>query len=177
MSMPVISSVQILRASTTRVKRRRLTSDGVLDLNTRVDLDEVVPAHLVDQELGGTSIPVSDALRELDGIGEDGLADLLGEVSRGCDFDDLLVATLHGAVTLEEVDGVALGVSEELHLNVTRTLEEPLNEDGTVTEGGLSLGNGTLEGGLEIRLLTDDAHTASTTAHRGLDDHCSHLRV
>ena len=150
---------------------RRLTSDGVLDLDTRVDLNEVVPAHLVDQELGGTSIPVSDALREFDGIRENGLADLLGEVSRGCDFDDLLVATLHGAVTLEEVDGVALGVSKELHLNVTRTLEEPLNEDGTVAEGGLGLGNGTFEGGLEVGLFTDDTHTTTSTTHSCFDDH------
>ena len=102
----------------------------MLDLNTRVNFDEVMPAHLVNQELSGTGIPVSDALRELDGIRENGLANLFGEVSRGRDLDDLLVATLHGAVTLKEVYGVALGVSEELHLNVARALKETLDEDG-----------------------------------------------
>ena len=46
----------------------------MLDLNTRVDLNEVVPAHLVDQELCGTSVAIADALRELDRVAEDRLA-------------------------------------------------------------------------------------------------------
>ena len=73
---------------------RIITSNGVLDLNTGVDLDEVMPAHLVNQELSGTCIPVADALRKLDGIGKNTSPDLLREVSGGCYFDNLLVATL-----------------------------------------------------------------------------------
>ena len=98
----------------------------MFNLNTRVDLNEVVASHLVDQELSGTGVPVSDALCELDGIGQDSLTDLLGEVSRGGDFDDLLVTTLNGAVTLEQVNGVALSISEELDFNVAGALKETL---------------------------------------------------
>ena len=79
----------------------------MLNLNTRVDLDEVVAAHLVDKELGRAGVPVAHALRELDRVSEDRLADLLGEVHRGRDLDDLLVAALHRAVTLKKVDCVA----------------------------------------------------------------------
>ena len=142
----------------------------MLDLNTRVNFDEVMPAHLVNQELSGTGIPVSDALCEFDGIGEDGLADLFGEVSRGCDLDDLLVAALHGTVALEQVDGVALRVREELHLDVPRPLEEPLDEYGAIAEGGLRLRDGALEGSLEVGLFAHDTHTTTTTAHRRLND-------
>ncbi len=52
-----------------------LTSDGVLDLNTRVDLNEVVSSHLVNQELGGTGVPIPYTLRELDSVGQDRLPD------------------------------------------------------------------------------------------------------
>ena len=66
----------------------------MLDLNTGVDLDEVVPSHLVDQELSGTCVPVSDTLRELDRVSQNGLTDLLREVSGRGDLDDLLMTTL-----------------------------------------------------------------------------------
>lgn len=44
------------------------TSDCVLDLDTRVDLNEVMPAHLVDQELCSSRVPVAHAPRELDRV-------------------------------------------------------------------------------------------------------------
>ena len=145
----------------------------MLDLNTRVDLNEVVPAHLVDQELCGTSVAIADALRKLDRVAEDRLADLFGEVRRGRDLNDLLVAALHGAVALKEVDRVPLGVREELDLNVARPLKEALDEDGAVAERGLGLAHGALERALEVGHLAHDTHAATTTAHRGLDDHWS----
>ena len=117
----------------------------MLDLDTGVDLDEVVPAHLVDQELGSTGVPVADALRELDGIVQDGLTNLIGEVSRGGDLDDLLVATLDGTITLEKVDGVACGISKDLDLDVARALKEALDEDSAITESALRLGYSTFE--------------------------------
>ena len=131
-----------------------------------------MPTHLVNQELRRARVPILDALRKLDRIGQDGLADLLWEVHRGCDLDDLLVTPLHGAVALEQVHSVADGVREELHLDMARSLEEALDEDGAVTERGLSLTDRAFERGFEFRLFTDDAHAAPATAHGGLDDDC-----
>ena len=88
-----------------------LTGDGVLDLNTWVDLNEVVSAHLVDQELSSTRISVPDALRELDSIGEDRPPNLLGKVRGWCNLNNLLVTTLNRAITLEKMHGVSGGVS------------------------------------------------------------------
>ena len=82
----------------------------MLDLDTRVDFDEVVPSHLVDQELGGTSVTVSNTLSQLDSIVQDSLTNIFGKVHCRCDFDDLLVPALHGAVTLEEGEVVAVRV-------------------------------------------------------------------
>ena len=154
------------------VHQTKLTGDSMFDLDTRIDLDEVMPAHLVDQELSSTRVPVPDTLRKLDGVGQNGLADFLRKMSRGSDFDDLLVTTLDGAVALEKVHSVASGIGKDLDFNMARALKEPLNEDGTIAEGGLGLGDGPLESILEIRLLADDTHTATSASHGRLDDHC-----
>jgi hypothetical protein len=45
-----------------------------------------------------------------------------------------------------------------------------LDEDGSVTESTLGLGDGTLKALLEARLVPDDTHTTTTTAHGRLDD-------
>lgn len=45
-----------------------------------------------------------------------------------------------------------------------------LDEDGSVTESALGLGDGTLKALLEARLVPDDTHTTTTAAHGRLDD-------
>jgi hypothetical protein len=64
----------------------------VLNLNTGVDLDEVMSTLLVDQEFSGTGVPVSDGTCELQSVVEDGLADGLVEVRCWSNFDDLSLA-------------------------------------------------------------------------------------
>jgi hypothetical protein len=147
------------------------TGDGVLDLDARVNFDEVVPAHLVDKELCRARITVADALRKLDCVGKNRLADLLRQVCRGRDLYDLLVAALYGAVALEEVNCVTLRVGEQLNLDVSWAFEEAFDEDRAVTERRLGLRDGTVERCLEFRLFAHDTHTAASTTHRGLDDH------
>ena len=50
------------------------------------------------------------------------------------DFDDLLVPPLDRAIALEEMDGVALGVGEDLHLDAPRAAYGLLNERSRVAE-------------------------------------------
>lgn len=147
-----------------------LFSDGVLDLDSGIDLDEVVSVLLVDQELSGTSVAVVDRLGELDGVVEESLADIRGQILGWGKLDDLLMSALDGAVTLVQVDDVAVVVSEELDLNVLGLVEEALDENGAVAEGGLGLGGGAVKGLLERLLLADDTHTAATATVGGLDD-------
>ena len=139
MSRPVISSDpqrQQEREDAVSVCR---TGNCVLDLNAGVNLDEIVAPHLVNKEFRSTSIPVSDALRELDCVREDRLTYLLREMCRGRNFDDLLMPTLNGAVTLKQMYRVALRVSEELHFDVSRAFEKALDEDGAIAKSRLGL--------------------------------------
>lgn len=139
-------------------------------LNTRVDFDEVMPAELVDQEFASTSVPVSDALRYLEGICEHSLSDILGQVHSRGDFDDLLVPPLNRAVAFEQMNAISLRISENLNFNVPWPLEEAFDENGAVAEGGLGLTDSSAEGVCEFGLFANDAHAASTSAHSGLDN-------
>lgn len=96
----------------------------MLDLDTRVDFDEVVPVLLVDQELGSAGVPVATAPGQLEGVVQDSLSDGLVQVRGRGHLDDLLVTTLNGTVSLEEVNAVALAVREELDLDVSGFIEE-----------------------------------------------------
>lgn len=156
--------------SSDNVDASNFLSDGVLDLNSGVDLDEVVAVLLVNQELGGTSVAVVDRLGESDSVVQDGLAGLLGQVLRRGKLDDLLVTSLDTAVTLEQVDHVTVAVTQKLDFNVLGAVQEALDEDGTVAESRLGLGCGTLEGLLELLLLPDNSHTTATTTEGSLDD-------
>lgn len=156
--------------SSDNVDASNFLSDGVLDLDSGVDLDEVVAVLLVNQELGGTSVAVVDRLGESDSVVQDGLAGLLGQVLRRGKLDDLLVTSLDTAVTLEQVDHVTVAVTQKLDFNVLGAVQEALDEDGTVAESRLGLGCGTLEGLLELLLLPDNSHTTATTTEGSLDD-------
>jgi hypothetical protein len=46
----------------------------VFNLDTRIDLNEVVPALLVDQELSSSSIPIPNCTGKLESVIQDGLA-------------------------------------------------------------------------------------------------------
>ena len=94
--------------------------DGVLDLDARVDLDEVELAGVgVDQELDGAGVVVADVRgRSRRPASQTASRMRRVEVRGRGDLDDLLVAALDRAVALEEVDEVAVLVAEELHLDV-----------------------------------------------------------
>jgi hypothetical protein len=142
----------------------------MLNLDARVDLDEVVTVLLVYQELGCPGITVSNRAGKADSVVEDRIPHIGGQVLGRGNLDDLLVSPLDGAVTLVKMDNVAMVVTEELDLDMLGLVEEPLDEDGAVAEGALGLGSGSLKGLLEGSLLAHDTHATAATTVGGLDD-------
>lgn len=142
----------------------------MLDLDTGVDLNEVVAVLLVNQELRSACIAVVGSLGQSDGVGKNLVTDIGGKILGRSNLNDLLVSSLNGAVTLVQVDNIALVVTEQLDLNVLGLVEESLNKDGAVTERGQGLGGSSLEGLLERLLLADYSHTSTTTTEGSLDD-------
>jgi hypothetical protein len=111
----------------------------MLDLDAGVHLDEVELPVLIE-ELERARAAVADRAA--------GLAQRSPMVRRWRAvmpgsrrlLDDLLVAALHGAVALAQVDDVAEIVREHLELDVARPFQEPLHVDLIISEGGARLG-------------------------------------
>ena len=123
-----------------------LFGHGVLNLDARIALDEVVVAGLgCHQELDGASVDVVRRLHELDRIGENPVPEAVVETRRRRRLDDLLVAQLHGAVAFVKVEDVAGAVGKDLDLDVTRADDQLLDEQAAVAERGLGLTPATLE--------------------------------
>src|SRR5690606_26104514 len=142
----------------------------VLHLDAGVHFDEVELPVLVE-ELHGPGTAVADAAAGLHAALAEGAPRLLVDPRRRRLFQHLLVAALHGAVALAEVNHVAVVVREDLDLDVARTLEVLLEVDGAVAEGRLRLPARERPGVAQRRLGMHDAHAAPTAAARGLDDH------
>ena len=147
-----------------------LLGDGVLDLDTRVALDEIVLAGVRrHQELDGAGVEVVRRLHQLDGIGENPLPKRVVEAGRRRRLDDFLIAQLNRAVALVQVQDVALAVGQDLHLDVAWTLDQFLYEQGTIAEGARGLTAAAFERlGHGLR-VPDLAHAPATTTARGLE--------
>ena len=100
--------------------------DGVLHLQPGVHL-EVVEAAVLVEELHRAGVDVvtapGDLHRRLTHVGED----LGGDAGCGGFLDQLLVAALSRAVACAEVDAVAVGVGDDLDLDVARIGQVPLH--------------------------------------------------
>ncbi len=145
--------------------------DRVLDLQAGVHLHEVERAVLVGDEFDGAGADVADGL----GGGDGGLAHLAAALGRhaggGRFLQHLLVAALHRAVALEQVDAVAVRVGEDLDLDVARAGDVLLDQHLVVAEAGdrFALARGERVG--EILAPFDQAHALAAAAGRRLDQH------
>ena len=141
-------------------------SDGVFDLDAGVHLDEDVVALLIDQELHGAGTDVTDVLAELHRIGTNLFALLLGDVLGRRNLYNLLVTTLHRAVTLEKVNDVAGRIAQDLNLDVLRINHCPLDVDPRITKGRQGLAGSFRRQVAKFFFVGDKAHTAAaTTGH------------
>mmetsp|Transcript_2631 Transcript_2631/g.5507 ORF Transcript_2631/g.5507 Transcript_2631/m.5507 type:complete len:240 (+) Transcript_2631:2607-3326(+) len=125
---------------------------------------------VIDEELDSAGVLVLGGGCELDSV----LVQLLAKCHRqrpcGSHLDNLLVAALNGAITLPQVDDVALAVTDNLDLNVARSSDETLDEHRAIAEGGFGLGGSRLEERDQIVHLPHNTHALAAAAHGSLDD-------
>src|SRR5207247_11368167 len=79
------------------------------------------------------------------------------------------MTALDRAVTLPEMDDVAVPVGEHLHLDVPRILEVALDVDGRVGEVRLALAPRRLERALGLLRAAHDLHPLAAATRRRLD--------
>ena len=153
--------------------------DGVFDLEAGVHLheEEVVAWAVIgaacrgDDELDGAGADVTDCAGGLDGGLAHGGAAVRGHAGGGGLLHHFLVAALDGAVALEQADGVAGLVGEDLDLDVAGARQVALDQHLVVTERGRGLALGQGQGFGEVGWGGDDAHALAATAGAGLDQH------
>ena len=142
--------------------------DAVLDLETRVHLEEPEVAVLVEH-LDGAGVQVAAAERDLDrGLAHRGAGGVV-EPGGGRLLDELLVAALGRAVALAEPDRVAVRVAEHLHLDVAGPREVPLEVRLGTPEVRRRLACRGLERGRGAVGVADDLQALAATAVRRLD--------
>mmetsp|Transcript_27173 Transcript_27173/g.74190 ORF Transcript_27173/g.74190 Transcript_27173/m.74190 type:complete len:343 (+) Transcript_27173:3030-4058(+) len=143
----------------------------MLHLDARVHLNEVVTPFGVNKELDSARILIVRARHQLERVLMQFLAELRVKRPSWRNLNNLLVATLHRAVALPQVNSVALTVADDLDFNVPGTLDIALEENRAISEGGLGFRRSGLVEGREVLNLADHAHSLATPAHGCLNNY------
>ena len=138
---------------------------------TRVFISRKKYSPSCEQPLDGAGRAVAHRPGRLGADLADPLAQLGVHRRGGALLDQLLVAALHRAVALEQVDHVALGVGQHLHLHVAWIGQVALHVHGGVGEELLALARGALERLLELVLGLGHAEALAAAAAGRLDGH------
>src|SRR6185295_15599735 len=85
-------------------------------------------------------------------------------------LDDLLMSALDRAVARTEREHMAVRVAGDLHLDVARATDAPLEEEASVAEGGTRLGGSRPERCRQRRRVLHHADAAAPAACGRLDD-------
>ena len=89
------------------------------------------------QKLESAEVLIADVFRELHRSFDHSEAKFLVQVRGWRDFDDLLVAALHAALTLAKVSNRTRRITDDLHFDVAGVLQQFLHVHGIVAEGCL----------------------------------------
>ena len=145
--------------------------DRMLDLQAGVHLHEVEGAAGIHDEFDRAGADIADRARRRHRCLAHGAAlDLAQPGGRGF-FDHFLMASLHRAVALEEIDGVAVRVGKDLDFNVAGAGGVFLDQYRIVAETGSGFAPARGEHRCEFTGFAHDAHALSAAAGTGLDQH------
>ena len=134
----------------------------MLDLDPRVDLDEIKSLLGINQKFDGTRVRVTGRLDQADGGFADVLPDRLWQVGSRRLFHELLMPTLQRAVAFPEMDDVAMLVGENLHFDMARILDELLEVDSRVVECFFSFGGSGGQAAFQRNVVAGHAHSLAS---------------
>ena len=148
----------------------------VLDLKPRIHFHEIeracaVPVARLGDEFHRAGADVADRPGRGDCGRAHAVAPRLGHARRGRFFQHFLMAPLHRAIALEQVERVALRVGEHLDFDVARAREIFFQQHALVAEARFRFALAGGERAGKIRGFVDDAHALAAAAGRCLDQH------
>ena len=149
-----------------------LFGDSVLDLNARVDLEEIdIAAGVVEDELDRPRGSIFRRARQTGRRSQQGLAALRGEARGRGFFEDLLVTALHRAVALAQREHLAGSVAENLHFEMARNPHQLLEVEPRLLEVGASEAIGGVECLRELALVGAAPHPDASASRGTLEHH------
>ena len=145
--------------------------NGVLDLYPCIHFHEVIISTGIQQKFDGSHTVIADALGGSHGILKQALTDILLQNMARCLLQQLLVATLRGAVPLIQMHDIPVLVCHQLHLDMLRLHNEFLHINGIIPEICTGLRFGRIKGICQLLCTIRTTHTASAAAIAGLDQY------
>ena len=143
-----------------QIETRNCLGDGMLDLQPRVHLHEVELAGWIEQEFQRACALVADRLDGGDRDRAHPRPQLRRHLRRRRFLDQLLVPPLHRAVTLAEMDGVAVAIPEHLNFDVAGIDDGALQNHGRIAERALRFGASAAQRIRKSRGVRDQPHAA-----------------
>ena len=143
--------------------------DRMLNLQPCVHLHEPKPISPqpcagIGDEFDGARSDIGHGVRGFHGGGAEDLAGLLVEAGRGGLLDHLLMAALQRAVALEQMNDMAVRITEDLNLEVTWGLDIFFEQHAVIAKGGYGFALTRFQSILERRDIVDFSHTLAATA-------------
>ncbi len=156
---------------TNEIDARHHFRDGMLYLDAWIHFDEIpLPRVDVVKELHCPGIAVIRLACKLHRRVAKFASNTGRKIRSGSDLDHLLMPSLHRTVTLVQVQQVAVMVGKNLNFQVPRPRQVPFQEDGCIAESRLRFALCFFEKSIELRGITDNAHSPATAAHRSFHD-------
>ena len=113
----------------------------MLDLDTGIHFQKIELADItIDDEFHRAGVLIGNATAELERCIADALAQRLGQQWCGRLFHHLLMPALQRAITLAQMDHMAMTVTEYLHLDMPGIRDIALQIQRVITKGGFGLG-------------------------------------
>ena len=142
----------------------------MLHLQPGVHLEEVERALGVEQELDRAGVAVADQAGDGHGRAGEASPHLGLDCQRRALLDHLLVAALDRALALDARYHRAVVIAEQLHLDVARSEQSPLEVDGRIAERRCGLGSRRAQGAGQFIRLRHRPHALAAAAGHGLQD-------
>ena len=148
-----------------------LLGDRMLDLDARIHLDEVEAVGVeIVEELHRAGVEVVRLARDGQRVSGQRFALRRNETRCRGALDDLLVAPLHRAVALEEMNDLAVRVGQHLDLQMAGPPDEPLEVDLVLAEGRGRLAPRRQQRRFQLAGTRHHPHAAPAAAPARLED-------
>ena len=151
------------------IKPRDAFCHRVLNLQPGIHLQKIKLATGIEQKLHCAGAHVAHRPRRLYCSGTHRFAQLWRHDGARRFLYDLLVPPLQRAVTLTQMNHIAMSIGKHLHLDVPRTLDCSFQNEVTVAKGTFSLGTRQRDRLQQLIRVSNTPHTATAAPCRGLD--------